>query len=343
MRLWLKLKDRNNIENIIIVILRIAVVAFIIWFMWAQSHFVVNRQYEYASLNLPKSLVGFKIAHISDISNTNNKFINKVKKSNPDIILISGGYMDSSSNFKNSATTVTKLSQIAPTYYIYNSTDTAGVLDNTSAINVTDAYEDVLNNCIGLDDFISSNYGDKIIKQANNGNEEAQEYIEYLKLELENTKDANLRILGIGSYDYENGQYDAQDKAIELMSTNDNTVNIILNANKNNLSTLTRTNADIIMFGNTYGVIDDTFKYSKGVYGDNGTQLFVSGGAGNKKGVRRILNFPEIQTITLTDGTVEHLNPLERFIGMFWSDVGTIFDNDDGFKTYKQEFSSKDK
>ena len=50
--------------------------------------------------------------------------------------------------------------------------------------------------------------------------------------------------------------------------------------------------------------------------------------------IRRIFNFPEIQCITLSDGTIANKNPLEKFIAMFWDDVGTVFDNDGGFKVH---------
>ena len=73
--------------------------------------------------------------------------------------------------------------------------------------------------------------------------------------------------------------------------------------------------------------------YKKGFYGNKGATIVVSGGVGNLGDIR-IFNLPEIQVLVLSDGTIKQNNPLENFIDMFVKDVGTIYDNDGGFKEY---------
>ena len=75
--------------------------------------------------NLPKELNGLKIAHISDVHLPKNassieNIINKVKKENPDIIVMTGDIIDASADIKNCGldTLSYGLSQIAPTYAV---------------------------------------------------------------------------------------------------------------------------------------------------------------------------------------------------------------------------------
>ena len=55
-------------------------------------------------------------------------------------------------------------------------------------------------------------------------------------------------------------------------------------------------------------------------------------------GSKRILNFPQIITVTLSDGTINNDNPLEKLLGYFISDVSTRFENDGGFSEYRYNY-----
>ena len=97
---------------------------------------------------------------------------------------------------------------------------------------------------------------------------------------------------------------------------------------------------DAVFTGGTYGTNNVSADITKGQYGINGTQFFVSGGVATPNGINRVLNYPEIQCITLSDGTILNRNPLEKFLDMFIDDVGTIFDNDGGFTEYTYHYGN---
>ena len=40
----------------------------------------------------------------------------------------------------------------------------------------------------------------------------------------------------------------------------------------------------------------------------------------------------DVRVVTLSDGTIKEKTPLEKFLNLFIKDVGTIYDNDGGFK-----------
>ncbi|MBO5388656.1 MAG: hypothetical protein J6A59_11030, partial [Lachnospiraceae bacterium] len=65
----------------------------------------------------------------------------------------------------------------------------------------------------------------------------------------------------------------------------------------------------------------------------DGTTLLVSNGVHGKEP-------NSIHSITLSDGSVSEKNLLEKFLGLFISDVDTIFENDGGFKDYRYEYDN---
>lgn len=90
----------NASKHIVTIILRGLVLATIIFLVWSQNHLIVNRNYIYSDNDLPKSFVGYRILHISDICNTSNNVVSAAKHSEPDIIVLSGGYQDKMVNTK---------------------------------------------------------------------------------------------------------------------------------------------------------------------------------------------------------------------------------------------------
>lgn len=332
-------KVGNTIGNILIKLVPIVTILVLIW---SQNNFLVNESLVFSASNLPKSFVGYKVTHISDLCNTNINVVKKVKKAQPNIILISGGYNDSNGNSSRSVKIVEELTKIAPVYYIYNMEDTEGILSNTSATSLVDNVVSINPVQKDASTFIKDNYGDKIIKEANKGDEDAIAYIDFVTESLQNTYGSTIDICGLSLYDYDYGYYDAYSKTQELIGTDADRVNILLNGNIANLSDICRTDVSMVFFGGTFGTNYISDDYEKGIYGNHGTQLFVSGGVGKHQGITRIFNFPQIQTITLSDGTIKNHNPLEKFISIFFEDVGTIFDNDGGFQNRKYNYKTDD-
>lgn len=336
-----KLKTQNRALNkaskhIVSIILRLLVLSIIIFLVWAQNHLIVNRTYVYSDTDLPKSFVGYRMLHISDICNTSNNVVSTAKHYDPDIIVLSGGYQDKNGKYEKTIDIVNKLCNIAPVYYIYNTNDTADCLSSTQAINVTDVGIDLNSGITDATTLIEKAYGKRIINKVNKGDEDALQYMQYINDELINNQYSTIRICGINNMNNASFE-DIQKNSYRITGTDKNDFTIMINGNLANLDSLCSTNIDLMLVGGTFGKPSDIASCSKGPYSYLGTQLFVSGGCGNYTS-KRILNLPEVQLITLSDGTIKQNNPIEDFLDLFIDDVGTIYDNDGGFSEYTHRY-----
>lgn len=327
------LTKERILNKVFINLFRIAIVAVIIFAVYSQNNYVTVQKYVYADSDLPKKFVGYKVVHISDICNCKYNIVSQVRSAKPDVIIISGGYEDKKGNYSKSVRVVEKLCSIAPVYYVYNSKDTKDCLKSTQATNISGNVVELTTDNVNVNTFIKENYGKSIIKQAKKGNEEAVEYIDYVSSKLAESQYSTLKLAGIGSTNNADSTK-LIETANELLGYNDDDLTILADGNINNVNTLGKANIDIILAGGTFGKNDNDANVSKGDYTYHGTQLFVSGGIGHNTGIR-IFNLPQIQVITLSDGTIEQKNPLEDFLDLFIKDVGTIFDNDEGFSEHK--------
>lgn len=316
---------------------RIILVVAIIAFVWAQTHLVINTEYIYEDKSIPKSLVGYNIIHISDLKNTKLNIIRNVRKADADIIVITGGYLDSNGNSGNTEKLVKDLVKIAPVYYICNPVD-EDVLKDTGAINIADKNVELTVEAKTAEQFIKETYGDNILKKASANDKLSMQYIEYITQSLLDTANAKINLFGLDNYTEDGGMYKARDKAYEILLDSDADYDIALLGNIGLLSEVCKAEIDMLMFGGTYGTNQISNKYIKGMYANQGTHIFVSNGIATPKGTFRFMNFPSVQIITLSDGTIEDNNPLEKFLGYFIKDVGTIFDNDGGFQEHVYEY-----
>jgi len=333
-----RMKKGNSLaDTISIWIVRIIIIGVIVWTVWAQNNFLKIDNIVYADSNMPKTFVGYNIVHISDINNSNINIASKVRKLEPDIIVVTGGYCDSNGNSSNTITTINSLAKIAPVYYIYNLDDTTSVLSGTQATDLTDLNIELTRSINDTRAFIEDVYGKEILDKADKGDEESLMYIDYITEQLSNSESNKINLFGLGLYNSENGKYEARDKAYELILNSTADYNIALLGNVRALDEVCKAEIDMLMFGGTYGTNRASDQYKKGMYNNNGTELFVSSGVGTTTGIIRIFNFPSIQCITLSDGTIENKNPLEKLMYMLIKDVGTIYENDGGFDIYKYE------
>lgn len=340
MRLKSKRMSKHNklADTLLIWGVRILFLAAIVWFVWAQNNFVISEELVFADKNLPKSLVGYRIVHVSDFKNTNNNVYSTVRRLDPDIIVLTGGYSDADGDAKNTVKEVEKLCKIAPVYYVYNPGDKNDVLANTSAIPLIDNNVIITRELVDTEKFIKEVYGNTILKKAAKGDEESLAYIEYITTSL--LTPAKINLMGFSNYLTAEGEYNenliykARDKAYEMTMGNYDCYNIALLGNFNLIEQICKADLDAVLFGGTFGTNQISDKYVKGMYAYDKTTLFVSSGVGNKDKKIRILNFPCVQCIVLSDGSLQPANPLEDVLGKIFKDVGTIFDNDDGFKEY---------
>lgn len=334
-----KVRNHNIRDRIIQILLWTIPIVSIIWLIWAQNNLVTTEEIIFKVDELPKSFVGYKIVHISDLCNSSLDIIDDVKELNPDIIILSGGYTDSKGKSSNTVSQVKKLCKIADVYYVYNSTD-KDVLKDTDAINLTDKNVILKTEEIKVEKFIKEVYGEDILEKAEKKDKEALEYIAYITEALLKSRNATINLIGIGNYEGENGKSDALDFVNSKLESNNSEYTIGITGNLSNVEEIAKSELDMIFSSGTFGTNLLSNDYTKGTYGIKGTQLFLTAGIGKHKDITRIFNFPQIQCIVLSDGSIENKNPLEKFIGLFVDDVGTIFDNDGGFQEYKYEYNN---
>ena len=114
-------KKKNR--AILFTIIAAVIVGLAIWTVWGNSALMLSKLTVKGS-NIPKSFDGYRIAQISDLHNAefgdrNEKLIEMLQKTEPDIIAITGDLIDSSKTDINIALAFAEEAvQIAPTYFI---------------------------------------------------------------------------------------------------------------------------------------------------------------------------------------------------------------------------------
>ena len=110
-------------RTIILLVLAILLTVFGIYIAWENTVIELSK-YTISSKSLPHSFSGFKIAHVSDLHNTefgkdNLKLIQMLEEAEPDIIVITGDLIDSRhTDLDVSLNFVEKSGKIAPVYYV---------------------------------------------------------------------------------------------------------------------------------------------------------------------------------------------------------------------------------
>lgn len=108
---------------ITIAVVAAVLLALIIWTAWGNTALELNR-YTISSDRLPKAFDGYRIAHVSDLHNTemgkdNEKLLDMLRETEPDIIAITGDIIDSRNTNIDIALQFTKAAmEIAPCYYV---------------------------------------------------------------------------------------------------------------------------------------------------------------------------------------------------------------------------------
>lgn len=108
---------------IISAVLLTLILALIIWTVWGNTA-LQKSEYTISSDSLPSAFDGYRIAHISDLHNTeignnNDKLISMLKDTKPDIIAITGDMIDSrNTNVDIALKFAERAVQIAPCYYV---------------------------------------------------------------------------------------------------------------------------------------------------------------------------------------------------------------------------------
>ena len=108
---------------IVLAVVATVLLALISWTVWGNTALELNT-YTISSDRLPEAFDGYRIAHVSDLHNTemgkdNKKLITMLRKSKPDIICITGDIIDSRHTDIEIAMRFVKAAmEIAPCYYV---------------------------------------------------------------------------------------------------------------------------------------------------------------------------------------------------------------------------------
>lgn len=104
---------------------------FMVVFLYVNNHWLVVNEHVFESEKVPESFDGLRIVQVSDLhdavfGNNQEKLVAKVKKTNPDIIFITGDVVDSNRyNLEKSLQAVRGLVALADVYYVLGNHEVA--------------------------------------------------------------------------------------------------------------------------------------------------------------------------------------------------------------------------
>lgn len=283
--------NKNYKGNKRFIIIFSIIIILSLFFLWQNNDIVVTK-INHSNPKIPDEFKGYKIAHISDLHNkrfgkNQKRLLNKIRKTSPDIIVITGDLIDRRKyNLDTAMTFIDGAIEICPAYYVSGNHEAwSGDYKNIK--------KELLNSNVKiLDD-------------------------EKVQITRDNS---SIEILGLSDPDFLTSDYiDGTDlskleKGLETMS-NDSTFQILLCHRPELFSIYQDKNIDLIFAGHAHGgqfrlpfagglVAPDQGlfpKYTSGAYEENGSTLVVSRGLGNSIIPIRIFNRPEIIVLTLGD------------------------------------------
>ena len=256
-----------------IIIILVIILTFICFCYYENNHIKLTK-YEYKTSKLHKGNK-YKIIQLSDfhnkkIRNNNEKLIRLIKDEKPDIIVITGDYIDSNHTRTDISLNLTKqLTKIAPVYFITG--------NHECSIDIEKLFE----------------FENQLKKLGVN-----VLYNESVRL------DNGINLIGLDDLCLNDGTLS---KIMDDLSKND--LNILLAHEPQYISDYAKTGVDVVLSGHTHGgQIRIPFtrigivapnqgmfpKYTAGEYVEDDTTMFISSGIGNSILPLRIFNCPGI-------------------------------------------------
>ena len=110
-------------KRIIITVIAVVLIWLIVWIVWGNTALELNT-YTIASSRLPDAFDGYRIAHVSDLHDTeigdhNEKLLARLRQASPDMIVITGDLIDSRNTDIEIALEFAEAAmRIAPCYYV---------------------------------------------------------------------------------------------------------------------------------------------------------------------------------------------------------------------------------
>ncbi len=262
-------------------------VLIIVWVIWTNVNFTTT-QLTITNQKIPASFDGYKIAEIADLHNHQwgDQLINRLEKEQPDMIAITGDFVDSShTDFDVAMEFIEQAKDIAPIYY------------------VTGNHEAWLSNYSELES--------RLIAAGVHMMDDTSEWVE---------KDGSeINLIGIQDPDFvERDTFEGIQESIvttklEPLLSEDH-YNIVLCHRPELFKGYVTTGADLVLTGHAHGgQIRIPFigglvapnqglfpDYTAGIYHENNTDMVVSRGLGNSIIPVRINNMPELVIVTLS-------------------------------------------
>ncbi|MBE5881896.1 MAG: metallophosphoesterase [Lachnospiraceae bacterium] len=261
-------------------------------FCYFENNVVTVSEYIIAAENVPESFDGFVIVHLSDLHNKlfgdkQKRLIEKIKAQNPDVIVITGDLIDSNHpDVDTGLLLVEEAVKIAPVYFVTGNHD--NWLSDTNTFHLFQGME----NC-----------GAVVLKD------------EVRNLAL-GKEEEYITIIGV---DDDTQYYKSKLRdTLELLTKGDaekqqRPFTILLAHEPHLLPVYAEFDIDLVLSGHAHGgqfripfvggfvAPDQGFlpEYTKGLYEENQTSMIVSAGLGNSVIPIRLLNRPEVVTITL--------------------------------------------
>ena len=261
----------------------------IIWTAWGNTALELNR-YIISSDRLPEAFDGYRIAHVSDLHNTeigkdNEKLLAMLREADPDIIAITGDIIDSRNTDIDIALQFTKTAmEIAPCYYVTGNHEARVSEYDELKAGLTEQGVIILEDkCIGLD--------------------KSEETISLLGV-----NDPSFQT----DYLFGDSETVMQSKLQEIINEED-TYTILLSHRPELLEVYTESKVDLVLSGHAHGgqfrlpfvgglvaPNQGLFpKYDSGLYTEENTNMIVSKGIGNSILPFRFNNRPEVILIEL--------------------------------------------
>ena len=284
------MKKGRRKRNIIPLCIGAVCAILIIWTIWGNTALMVS-EISISSDRLPASFSGFRIAHVSDLHNSefgeeNATLLQMLSECQPDIIVITGDLIDAQHTDIKVAISFTQESvKIAPTYYVTGNHEASSSEYDTLKTGLKDAGVTVLE--------------DEIVYLERNG-----EAIALLGLD-----DPNFTIKGDMF-----GEVPAMvSTKLKKMLEQDNGYTVLLSHRPELFETYVTCGVDLVLSGHAHGgqfrlpfigglIAPDQGllpRYDAGLFTDGNANMIVSRGLGNSIIPIRFNNRPEIVLIEL--------------------------------------------
>lgn len=266
-----------------------AVLGVAVWIAWGNTALELNT-YTVLAEELPEAFDGYRIAHISDLHNTqigdnNEKLLETIRKAEPDIIAITGDLIDSrNTNIEIALHFAEEAMKIAPCYYVTGNHEAR-----------IPEYDDLKSGLTGLGVVV----------------------LEDERLEIQRFGE-KIAVIGVNDPSFETNYLFGDAAAVLRLKLqeykNENTYTVLLSHRPELLETYAQCGVDLVLSGHAHGgQVRIPFvgglvapnqglfpKYDAGMFIKENTTMIVSRGIGNSIIPIRVNNRPEVILIELS-------------------------------------------